>query len=171
MRPAGWGRAQLVEHGKKPESCLMELLRAWDLARVAGVAVTGRLSRTPNMPRGPTKRAIALGLPERSEAAVAVAQPAIRTELFGEAVMTVGGPLHEWRREQIDAALCLGPFECMPSKIAEAQHFHTAEREGLLALTLTLNGDPVDPEVFDNFVFEVRGRFEARKQPDETNGF
>ncbi len=94
---------------------------------------------------GPDEAGRALGWPERSESAVAVAQPAIRTELFGEAIMTVGGPLHEWNRGQIDAALCLGPFECMPSTIAEAQHFHTAEREGLLAWPLALNGDSRRP--------------------------
>ena len=50
----------------------------------------------------------------------------------------------------------------MPNKIAEAQFFHVAEQEGLLSLTLSLNGDPVDPEVLDNFAFEVHERFRRR---------
>jgi hypothetical protein len=47
----------------------------------------------------------------------------------------------------------------MPNKIAEAQLFHVAEREGLLALTLPVNGDSLDDEVLDNFAFEVHARF------------
>jgi hypothetical protein len=64
----------------------------------------------------------------------------------------------------------------MPNKIAEAQLFHVAEQEGLLALTLSLNGDQVDEEVLDNFAFEVFARFNQRRagplqvlQPDRCN--
>ena len=34
---------------------------------------------------------------------------------------------------------------------------------GLISLTLPLNGDPIDPEVLDNFAFEIRSRFRDRK--------
>jgi hypothetical protein len=51
----------------------------------------------------------------------------------------------------------------MPLKIAEAQFFHVREREGLPSLTIPYNGDPVDPEVIDNFAFEIHRRF-CRKQ-------
>jgi hypothetical protein len=30
--------------------------------------------------------------------------------------------------------------------------------EGLLSLSLSLNGDPIDPEVLDNFAYEVHQR-------------
>jgi hypothetical protein len=53
----------------------------------------------------------------------------------------------------------------MPNKICEAQFFHVAEKEGLPSLTLSLNGDPVDPEVVDNFAFEVHQRFRAGRRP------
>jgi hypothetical protein len=53
----------------------------------------------------------------------------------------------------------------MPNKIAEAQFHHVAEREGLLSLTLSLNGDPIDPEVLDGFAFEVHQRFGKRRRP------
>jgi hypothetical protein len=56
----------------------------------------------------------------------------------------------------------VGPLECMPNKIAEAQLFHVAEREGLLALTLPVNGDSLDAEVIDNFAFEVHKRFRQK---------
>jgi hypothetical protein len=52
----------------------------------------------------------------------------------------------------------------MPNKIAEAQFCHVAEVEGLLSLTLSLNGDPVDPETLDNFAFEVHQRFRRARQ-------
>ncbi len=89
-------------------------------------------------------------------------EPYLRTDLHGEAVLTVGGPLAEWRDRRIDAVVSVGPLECMPNKIAEAQLFHVAERERLLSLTLPVNGDPLDDEVLDNFAFEVRARFRMR---------
>jgi hypothetical protein len=52
----------------------------------------------------------------------------------------------------------------MPNKIAEAQFAHAREREGLLSLSLSLNGDPIDPEVLDNFAFEVHARWRERRE-------
>ena len=85
-------------------------------------------------------------------------EPYLNTKLMGEAVLTVGGPLEEWRHGQIDAVVSVGPLECMPNKIAEAQFFHVSEQEGLPTLTLPVNGDPVDDAVLDNFAFMVRAR-------------
>jgi hypothetical protein len=61
----------------------------------------------------------------------------------------------------------------MPNKIAEAQLFHVAEREGLLSLTLPMNGDPIDPDVIDRFAYEVWARFarrERRPAPGRAGG-
>lgn len=77
-------------------------------------------------------------------------------------MLTVGSPLAEWRRGEIDAVVSVGPLECMPNKIAEAQLFHIAERDGLLSLTLSMNGDPIDGAALDNFAFEVHARFRRR---------
>jgi len=87
---------------------------------------------------------------------VAAAAPYIREELEGEAILTVGGPIHEWRKGLIDGVVSVGPLECMPTRISQSQFFHVAEREGLPALTIPYNGDPLDPEILDNFLFEVR---------------
>jgi predicted CoA-substrate-specific enzyme activase len=107
-----------------------------------------------------------LGWPVRTSVpdALTAAAPYLRTDLRGEAVLTVGGPLHDWQQGQIDAVVSVGPLECMPNKIAEAQFFHIAEREGLLSLTLSLNGDSIDPEVIDNFAFEVHARYLAKQR-------
>jgi predicted CoA-substrate-specific enzyme activase len=99
----------------------------------------------------------------RASQSVEAANAYLRYPLEGEAVLTLGGPLYEWAAGQIDAVLSVGPLECMPNKIVEAQFVHVAEREKLLSLTLALNGDPVDPQVLDNFVFEVRERFRQRE--------
>ena len=96
--------------------------------------------------------------------ALAAAEPYVDSALAGEAVLTVGAPLHEWRRGQIDAVVNFGPLECMPAKIAEAQYQHLAEREGILSLTLSFNGDPISMAALDNFAFEVRARFQRRQQ-------
>ncbi len=93
---------------------------------------------------------------------LAAAEGYVPESLECEAILTIGAALHHWRAGWIDAVVNLGPLECMPTKVAEAQFFHIAQREGLPTLTLALNGDPVNPETLDNFAFEVHGRF--RKQ-------
>ena len=55
--------------------------------------------------------------------------------------------------------ISVGPLECMPNKIAEAQLLHVAEEEGLPSLTLSVNGDPVEGTTIDRFLYEVRTRF------------
>ena len=101
-------------------------------------------------------------LPTTAEA-LAAAQPYVDPALEGEAVLSVGAPLHEYRHGQIDAVVSVGPLECMPTKIAEAQWHHVAEDEGVLSLTLAFNGDPISSAALDNFAFEVKERFKARK--------
>ncbi len=91
--------------------------------------------------------------------ALAAAQPFVNPALEGEAVLTLGGALEAWRRRHIDAVVAVGPFECMPTKIAEAQFPRLAEREGLLSLTLGFNGEPSSEEALDNFAFEVQARY------------
>lgn len=92
------------------------------------------------------------------------AKPYVSCRLQGEAVLTVGASLVAWRKHQVDAVVAVGPLECMPTKIAEAQFYHIAEREGLLSLTLAYNGDPVSTAVIDNFAFEVHARFQRKNQ-------
>ena len=84
-------------------------------------------------------------------------------DIGGEAVLTLGWSLHNWRKGEIAAVVNVGPLECMPTRIAESQFFHAAEREGLPTLTLTFNGDPLAEDVLDNFAFEVHARHRAGK--------
>ncbi len=116
-----------------------------------------------------------LGWPSRTTVPqiLKAAAPYMREDLVGEAVLTLGGPVHEWREGRIDGVVSVGPLECMPNKIAEAQFFHVAEREGLRSLTVPLNGDPIDPEVIDNFAFEIRAAWQrarsgAREAPETS---
>ena len=108
----------------------------------------------------------ALGWPARTRAtdSLEAAAPYIRKDLIGEAVLTVGGPVHEWRHSLIDGVVNVGPLECMPSKIAEAQLFCVGEQEGLPSLTISYNGDPVNPEVIDTFAFEMHRRFRLKQR-------
>jgi hypothetical protein len=91
------------------------------------------------------------------------ASPYLRSAFEGEAVLTLGGAIHEWRAGVIDGVISVGPLECMPNKLAETQFFHVAEHEGLPSLTIPFNGDPLDPEVLDNFAFAVRSGFRVRR--------
>ena len=110
-------------------------------------------------------------LPTAGEA-LAAGQPYVDAALHGEAVLSVGAPLHEFRHGHIDAVVNVGPLECMPTKIAEAQWHHVAEDDGVLSLTLAFNGDPVNTAALDNFAFEVKERFKAGKTaPERKNQF
>jgi len=95
---------------------------------------------------------------------VAAAGPYLRNDLWGEAVLTLGSSLAEWQGRRIDGIVNMGPLECMPTKIAEAQFFHIAEQHKALVLTLPMNGDPLDPQALDNFTFEVHARHNARRR-------
>jgi activator of 2-hydroxyglutaryl-CoA dehydratase/predicted nucleotide-binding protein (sugar kinase/HSP70/actin superfamily) len=110
----------------------------------------------------------ALDWPARApvQASLDAAEPYVRVEIEGEAGLTVGTALHEWQCDRIDAVISVGPLECMPNKIAEAQFFHVAEQEGLPSLTVPLNGDPMSLEPLDNFVFEVHSRFRQGRKPN-----
>jgi predicted nucleotide-binding protein (sugar kinase/HSP70/actin superfamily) len=86
----------------------------------------------------------------------------LRPDLEHEAVLALGLATHGWRDGTLDGVLCVGPLECMPNKLVEAQLVHAGEKEGLVSLTLSLNGDPIDPEVLDEFAYEVKQKFRAR---------
>ncbi len=107
-----------------------------------------------------------LGWPQRTTVreSLQAAAPYLREDFQGESVLTVGGPVHEWRHGLIDGVVSTGPLECMPNKVAESQFFHVAENEGLPSLTLSLNGDPLGPEALDNFAFEVHSRFRDKQR-------
>jgi predicted CoA-substrate-specific enzyme activase len=113
-----------------------------------------------------------LGWPERTtvKESLIAAAPYLREEFQGESVLTLGGPIHEWREGLIDGAVSVGPLECMPNKIAESQFFHVAEKEGLLSLTVSLNGDPIATEALDNFAFEVHARFRKKDKDHAHRG-
>jgi predicted nucleotide-binding protein (sugar kinase/HSP70/actin superfamily) len=104
-----------------------------------------------------------------SAEALAAAAPYVNKALKGEAVLTIGAPLHEWRHGQIDGVVNVGPLECMPTKIAEAQYHHLAEREGVLSLTLAFNGDPISTSALDNFAYEVKARFNSKRARKERS--
>lgn len=107
----------------------------------------------------------ALGQSERTgarqfvEAATRYLDPAVQNE----AVLTVGAAVHDWRAKHIDGVISVGPLECMPAKVAEAQLFHVAEQEGLATLSLSFNGDPIDPQLLDDFAYEVHARVRRRR--------
>jgi len=96
----------------------------------------------------------------RVESVVSSAKRYLRPDLLGEAVLTLGYAIHEYDRATIDGALSVGPLECMPNKAAEAQFFHITRDLGLPCLTLSLNGEPMDTEALDSFVYDVKKRCE-----------
>jgi predicted nucleotide-binding protein (sugar kinase/HSP70/actin superfamily) len=87
----------------------------------------------------------------------------LRQDLEHEAVLALGLGARGWRAGELDGLISVGPLECMPNKLVEAQLFHLGQQEGLVSLTLSLNGDPIDPEVLDEFAYEVKEGFRRRR--------
>lgn len=85
----------------------------------------------------------------------------VSAALTGEAVLTVGGPVHEFEEGEIDAVVIVGPHECMPCKISEAQFGKVGEHIGLPSLTVYVGGDGVDVEALDRFAFDLHERMRA----------
>ena len=85
--------------------------------------------------------------------------------LTGEAVLTVGGPVHEFESGEIDAVVVVGPHECMPCKISEAQFGKVGEHIGLPSLTVYVGGDGLDLEALDRFAFDLHERMRAQSEP------
>jgi predicted nucleotide-binding protein (sugar kinase/HSP70/actin superfamily) len=107
-------------------------------------------------------RAFGWNRPPGTVETLRAAAPYLRDALEGETVLTLGAGVEAWRRREVEGVLSVGPLECMPNKLAESLFHHVAAREGLLSLTLSLNGDPVDPEALDAFAFEIHARHRAR---------
>jgi predicted CoA-substrate-specific enzyme activase len=108
----------------------------------------------------------AMGWPPHAPVARAIACAAdyLSPAHHGEAILSIGGPLLLHREEQIAGAVCVGPLECLPNRIAESQLYHASEDTGLVTQALYLNGDPLDAEILDNFVYEVHRRHALRKE-------
>ena len=83
--------------------------------------------------------------------------------LTGEAHLTLGGPLEEFQRGAIDGVVIVGPHECMPCKISEAQYGVAAEALGVPYVSIPVNGEPIDADALDRFAFDVHRR--ARLRP------
>jgi predicted nucleotide-binding protein (sugar kinase/HSP70/actin superfamily) len=90
-------------------------------------------------------------IPTTLEAAV----PYLSPDLTGEACLTLGGPIHEFHQKLVQGVVVVGPHECMPCRIAEAQYGKVAEDMNLPYLVLALNGDPLDTEALDRFAYDI----------------
>jgi activator of 2-hydroxyglutaryl-CoA dehydratase/predicted nucleotide-binding protein (sugar kinase/HSP70/actin superfamily) len=117
---------------------------------------------------GICQRALGWGPRLRIEDTIEAAREYVHPDLRGEAALTVGGPVHEFRNGEIDGVVIVGPHECMPCKIAEAQHGLAAETLKQPYVSIALNGDPMDTEVLDRFAFDIHQRFRAARVEDET---
>lgn len=75
---------------------------------------------------------------------------------LGESALTIGLPLLLWKKKEIAGAVIIGPFECMPTKIAETQLNLISEQTGLPLLNLSFSGDPLDKELLESFVWDLK---------------
>lgn len=77
---------------------------------------------------------------------------------FGESALTIGLPLMLWKKKEIDGVVLVGPFECMPIRIGETQLRLISEQTGLPVLSLSFHGDPLDKDLLESFVWDLKRR-------------
>lgn len=75
---------------------------------------------------------------------------------LGEAALTIGLSLLLWKKKEITGAVIVGPFECMPTRIAETQLGLISQQTGLPILSLSFHGEPLEKELLESFVWELR---------------
>jgi predicted nucleotide-binding protein (sugar kinase/HSP70/actin superfamily) len=78
---------------------------------------------------------------------------------LGESALTIGLPLLLWKKKEIDGVVIVGPFECMPTRVAESQLNLISEKFGLPVLSLSFYGEPIDTELLESFVWNLRKNF------------
>lgn len=71
----------------------------------------------------------------------------------GEAILTIGAPLLMHKQNEIKGAVIIGPYGCMPTKLAEAQ----LNRENLPFLAIFVDGEPIDENKLANFAWQLGG--------------
>lgn len=75
---------------------------------------------------------------------------------LGEASLTIGLPLLLWEKKEIAGTIVVGPFECMPTRIAETQLNLISQQTGLPVLSLFFNGDLLDKDLLESFIWDLR---------------
>ncbi len=78
-----------------------------------------------------------------------------RLRPLGESALTIGLPLLLWQKKEIDGTIVVGPFECMPTRIAETQLALISEQTGLPVLNLAFSGEPLDKELLESFIWDI----------------
>ena len=85
------------------------------------------------------------------------AEPYLRKlKPLGEAALTIGLPLLLWQKKEIAGTVAVGPFECMPSRIAETQLSLISQRTGLPVLNLSFYGDPLEKDLLESFIWDLK---------------
>lgn len=73
----------------------------------------------------------------------------------GEAGLTIGLPLLLWKKKEIAGVVAVGPFECMPSRVAESQLNLISQKTGMPVLNLSFYGESLDRDALESFVWDV----------------
>ncbi len=75
---------------------------------------------------------------------------------LGEAALTIGLPLLLWQKREIDGVVTVGPFECMPSRIAETQLNLISQQTDLPVLNLSFYGEPLERDALESFIWDIK---------------
>jgi predicted nucleotide-binding protein (sugar kinase/HSP70/actin superfamily) len=77
-------------------------------------------------------------------------------EAIGEAILSIGGSIINSRKGKVDAILNIGPNECLQCKIAESILAQNYKKNNLITKSIEFNGDPIDPKLIEDFVYDVK---------------
>lgn len=72
----------------------------------------------------------------------------------GEAILTIGAPILMHKKKEIKGTVIIGPYGCMPTKIAEAQ---LNRNNDVSFLPIFVDGEPIDENKLANFAWQIGG--------------
>lgn len=108
------------------------------------------------------RREMGWGPRTRVEDVMVAGERYVSPALTGEAVLTIGGPVHEFEHDRISGVVSVGPHECMPCKISESQLINVGRDLGLPSLSIYVGGDGLDLDALDRFAFDLIDRARER---------
>jgi len=80
----------------------------------------------------------------------------IGVDSVGEAILSIGGSIIQYRNSDVDAILNIGPRECLQCKVADS--ITQKLNSKIITKSIEFDGDPIAPQIVEEFVYDVQNQ-------------
>lgn len=85
---------------------------------------------------------------------------------IGEAILSIGGTMVQYKAGKVDALMNLGPSECLQCKIADSIIKNALCKKKIHAKSIEFNGDMMDESAIDDFVYDIENNLFSKVRTD-----